>query len=65
MGEPDLMEALVINANSLGEDFNDGDSFPGWLTAEWEEDGDILEITYENPANEKTTQRYKIERVRD
>lgn len=60
--EPDLIEWVIENANSLGEDFNDGDEHPGWLTAEWE-DENILFVTYESPANEVTTARYKIERI--
>lgn len=70
MEEPDLIEPFVDMANSHGEDLNDGDEWPGWMTAEWVEnpsspDGYDLEITYENTDNEKVIQRYRVERVRD
>lgn len=58
----DLIDWVIDAANSTGEDFNDGVVRPGWLTAEWE-DGGILFVTYENPDNEVTTARYKIERI--
>jgi hypothetical protein len=68
MGEPDLMDAFVEMANGTGEEFNDGDIMPGWLTAEWVEnggggDGLDLVISYENPDNQVITQRYRVERV--
>ena len=64
MEDEDLIEAFVSMANSIGEDLNDGDEHPGWMTAEWADD-DLLEITYENTDNEKTTQKYRITRVED
>lgn len=64
--KPDLISWVIDNANSAGEDYNDGDEHPGWLTAEWMEDepGRLL-VTYENPANDVITTRYKIEEISD
>lgn len=62
MNEPDLFEAFVDMANSTGEDFNDGDLWPGWMTAQWVENGG-LEITYETPDNVKTSQRFQVIRI--
>lgn len=62
MNEPDLFEAFVDMANSTGEDFNDGDLWPGWMTAQWVESGG-LEITYETPDNVKTSQRFQVIRI--
>jgi len=64
MGEFDLIGWLVENANSQGEDFNHSDERPGWLTAEWLHEY-VLEVTYENPANEKVSQRYRVTKVVD
>lgn len=62
--EIDLIDWVIEAANSTGEDFNDGDVRPGWLTSEWLEDGTLF-VTYENPQNEVRTARYKIEQVSD
>lgn len=63
MGEPELIARLVDLANATGEDFNDGDEFPGWFCAEWIS-SDVLEITYTNPeAPEPVVQLYRVERV--
>lgn len=63
MGEPDLFEAFVDMANSKGEDYNDGDEWPGWMTGEWVSDC-VLEITYTNPeASEPLVQRFRVEKV--
>lgn len=64
MGEPELIDWVIENANSQGEDFNDGDIRPGWLTAEWLEDepGRLL-VTYEDPDHEVRIAKYKIERI--
>lgn len=60
--EHNLFGALLDNANLVGEDFNDGDSFPGWLTAKWVSDR-AIRIDYETPDHEKTMQIWQIVRV--
>ncbi len=59
-----LIGWVVDNANSMGEDFNDGDTRPGWLTAEWLDDNTLF-VTYENPANDVFTAKYRIEKIGD
>lgn len=61
-GQMDLIGWVVDDANSVGEDFNDGDSHPGWLTSEWTSDN-TLYVTYETPENEVVTQTYRIEPI--
>lgn len=64
MEEPELIERFVDMANSMGEDLNDGDKWPGWMTAEWVS-SNTLEITYENLDRVKTSQLFRIERVEE
>lgn len=66
MGEPDLFDRLVEMANATGQDFNDGDLWPGWMATRWVENGagePILEITYTNPERGETVQTFRVERV--
>src|SRR5688500_9528323 len=60
--DPDMFDHVIEMANSLGEDVNDGDEWPGWTTAEWLEDGTLF-ITYENPDNEVRTAKYRVTRI--
>jgi len=64
MDEVELIIPFVDMANSMGEDLNDGDEWPGWMTAEWVS-SNTLEITYEDLDNVKTSQMFRIERVED
>lgn len=64
MDEAELIRPFVDMANSMGEDLNDRDEWPGWMTAKWIS-GNLLEITYEDQENVSTAQRYRIERVED
>jgi hypothetical protein len=57
-----LIGWVVDDANSVGEDFNDGDVHPGWLTAEWLSDTELF-VTYENPASDVFTAKYRVERI--
>ncbi len=60
MGEMiNLFDRLVDMANSQGEEFNDGDEWPGWLAAEWVET-DVLEVTYTNPEKGELVRRYRV-----
>lgn len=59
----DLMEWFIDQSNSSGEDLNDGDIHPGWLTGNWVGESDIFEITYETPDNVETKQRFRITAV--
>lgn len=60
--EDHLIQWVIDAANSVGEDLNDGDEHPGWLTAEWESEHTLL-VTYENPENDVFTQLYRIEEI--
>lgn len=60
--EDHLIDWVIEDANSSGEDYNDGDEHPGWLTSEWLDDGTLF-VTYENPNNDVFTAKYRIERV--
>lgn len=61
-----LIDVFVDKANASGEEFNDGDEWPGWMCGEWVENTDgthDLEITYTNPEKGETVQRYRVWRA--
>jgi len=61
----DLIDWVIEDANSVGEDFNDGDIRPGWLTSEWLSE-ETLEVTYTNPeAPEPVVRQYRITRIEE